>query len=881
MIFNNQIIKRGNQIKSTSKKIKNILNKKENIKFIFYDLTSSEYDKNLIISLSPSLLNNIQKSNEIYTIRAPYGITKEDLELFLYIFSNINFNNSPKIIGKNIKRLFSILKLMDFFGNEKLNVQIITRIIIPELNGDIAVELLIFSYDKLSYFSELKKEADNAYFELFYQSLEELSKNEQVIIKNIDKLKTLDNKIIEELVQKTFRKLIFGKYVIEKDDEIENNEINDNYFDENEIGSIDFYQWQKMEQKKVDKNKKININNLNNLISLLLQKNHLDNIFSLLTREYMYLLSSESINELQNLPNPNFQTKIPISIYENYYDEFPLDININNQLLILVVYYKKGDKSINACIKLSKNRKEGIKNFEENDNVKYCFEILTFLTSVKIIKGYDNKNVIAIQNNLTSLTNNKSMYSILKIPHFNIENENTKNKSKNNSEDFFLLTLRISLCDIYSVVTSYLLHDFDKYITDKNIPKLTKQLFVLLLKNPKLNKKNENDIVKCILLWLNDEINLKEDISEIFYLIKWEEVDDELIFELLFKYSHVILNDNSLENLFLEIYINKYKKSNGNVEILFKTLFKVIKRLEYHKLFFQIKKDEKIMENYLNKNNKKDINEKDKEKSIKNKKRNNIEKSDKCIQTDFFEENKKKVNNSLRIIDNNMGNKNNNENKDKSLKKQKCDLNLTKIKSFIGNKNNNKNLIMKEMKNKKNENHKPKSNSNKITNRGEKNNIKSIKERNKSKNSPKNESYKFNSSIQSSNIKMELEKKNQNKNNNKKSLIKNNISLIKKPKSNSKIKEMQIFPVNFSSLKRFQKTNKSDTNKIKQNKEYKACNTTIDDEKKQKHNESKKYHSERMSEKNNGKKYISRIYSEKKVKISFGIVKEICFMNNG
>ena len=89
-------------------------------------LNTSEYDKNLIISLSPYLLNNIQKSNEIYTIRAPYGITKEDLELFLYIFSNINFNNSPKIIGKNIKKLFSILKLMDFFGNEKLNVQIIS-----------------------------------------------------------------------------------------------------------------------------------------------------------------------------------------------------------------------------------------------------------------------------------------------------------------------------------------------------------------------------------------------------------------------------------------------------------------------------------------------------------------------------------------------------------------------------------------------------------------------------------------------------------------------------------------------------------------------------------------------------------------------------------
>ena len=34
---------------------------------------------------------------------------------------------------------------MDFFGNEKFNIQIISDIIIPELNSDIAVELLIFS----------------------------------------------------------------------------------------------------------------------------------------------------------------------------------------------------------------------------------------------------------------------------------------------------------------------------------------------------------------------------------------------------------------------------------------------------------------------------------------------------------------------------------------------------------------------------------------------------------------------------------------------------------------------------------------------------------------------------------------------------------------
>ena len=428
MLFNNQIIERENEIKIAKNIKKNNKDSEEYVKFIFYDLSSSEYNKNLIKIISPSILDNIQKSNEIYTIRAPYGITKDDLDNFIFIYSNISFNKNKTIIGNNIKKLFSLLKLMDFFGNEKFNIQIISKIIIPELNSDIAVELIIFSYDKLCYFSELKKEADNSYFELFYQSLEELSKNEDVIIKNIEKLRTLDQKIIEELIQKTFRKLIFENYLVEKDENSfenkdQNEKNNEDYFDNNEFGSSDFFIWQRKGQMKIDKRKKMNIKNLKNIITLLMQKNNIDNIFSLLTREYMYLLSSESIHELQNLPNPNFQTKIPVSLYENYYDEFPLDININNQLLTLVIYYKKCDKSINVCIKLSKNKKERkIKevNDNEDNNNKYCSEVLTFLTSVKITKGFDKNNVITIQNNLTSLTNNKSMYSILKIPHFNL-----------------------------------------------------------------------------------------------------------------------------------------------------------------------------------------------------------------------------------------------------------------------------------------------------------------------------------------------------------------------------------------------------------------------------------------------------------------------------
>ena len=693
--------------KSSKDKFKEFHNR-EMVKFLFYDETSLDFDKNLIISMSPTILDNIPKCNEYYIIRAPYGISKDDFSTFLYIYSNISYHTGPQI-GSNTKKLFSILKLMDFFNNEKFNIQIILNIIIPELNPNIAIDLIIFSYDKLCYFSERGKEADNAYFELFYQALEELSKNEMLIIKNIDKLKSLDGKIIEELIQKTFRNLIFGKYLIEKDEDSAINNSNSrndhihsdinqmNYFEENEVESGDYNKKKKIEEAKNNNKiiKIINIKNLKNLINFLMKINNLDNIFSLLTKEYMSLLSSESINELQSMPNPSFQVKIPVAIYENYYEEFPLDININNQLLTLVIFFKIGDKSINACIKLSNKKHEKNQNKDkenQTNNNKYNFEILTFLTNVLVEK---DKKILTMQSNLTSLTNNKSMYSILKIPHFNSEiksSDTTTNTSNRYNEingdeksmEYFLITVQIKLCYIYSIVSSYLLQDFNNYVNDKNISKLSKQLFILLIKNQKLNKKNENNLIKSILLWLDDEINIKEDISEIFYLIKWDEIDDDLIFELLIKYSHIILNDDSLENLFLDIYINKFGQ-NKIVESTILKFFKAIKKIEFHKLFGQIKKNEKIIENLKTQKFQNDMNIKElilnNNKKIKNNE-TEIEKkyNNNYTQTDFdIYLNYENKNDSIIFDDK--------KEKENFIKKQDVFWNFSKIKNFIKDKN--------------------------------------------------------------------------------------------------------------------------------------------------------------------------------------------------
>ena len=829
----------------------------EKVKILFYDETSLEYNKDIITSMSITLLDDIPKCKEYYIIRAPYGITKNDFLEFMDIYAKRwQIKSGEKHIGNDCKKLFPILKLMEFFGNEYINVQVITYIILPEINSNIAIDLIIFSYDKLCYFSEKGREANDCYFELFYNSLEELSKDEMMIIRNIDKLVSLDIKIIEELMQKTFRNLIFGKYFIERNDNSSNNknesallDVNQNsYFDENELQSKDFNNRIKKEERIGmdwrDNKKIITTKNLKHLISILIKKNNLDNIFSLLTKEYMSLLSSESISELQNMPNPSFQVKIPLSIYENYYEEFPLDININNQLITLVIFYKISDKSINACIKLA-SRKERLKIFnkdEEKSKYKYSFDILTLLTNVTVKKGQEKK-IIAIQNNLTSMSNNKSMYSILKIPHFNSEiidnsnsttnsyltncntnliSNNDNNSLKNNNEkqeEYIFIIFQIRLCYIYSVLSSYLLQDFEDYANDKNISKLSKQLFVLLIKNQKLNKKNENNLIKSILLWLDDEINIKEDISEVFYLIKWEEIDDDLIFELLIKYSHIILNDENLENFFLEIFLNKFCQNKnlmaGNtvekvVEKVVLKLFKAMKKIEYHKLFGQVKKDEKIIENYRTFKIKSDINLRQSSKKILKKNECEI-KTEKKYSNQYTQT---EPSCSSRKASPSLGEKNSNSDK----KKNDSFFNMVKAKNLLKNKNvsqspptssninSKKKRVLKKNKIVNNEIPKSKKKASKSTQKSFDNNNNKIIDKiiNKSKENnspfkPLNFKSKERNIMKNSKSIQDLSYKKEKKDNINKKLY--NISVVKK--SDSRIKEMLIFQYNFSVLKKF------------------------------------------------------------------------------
>ena len=578
------------------------------LKFHFQDGEELSIDKNIFLLFDPTLINNsnfqiLNLNDNSYQINIPKYIKKEDLSIYLSLLDN-NEKNSFKeenIFSINDSRdmkankLMNLLKLSDFFNTEDLNVKLIKDLILPFNYDNIIIDLLDFSYKKLCVNSE-QKEQNNVYFDLFYQCLENISKNEKMVLNNLEKIKYLDKKVIDEIIEKTFQNLIYGTTLLleEKNEKYKEYDKNSNEITIDNLSplSSNFQNTHILKEKQFKE-----------LIYFLMEIKNKTNFFDLLTSEYAFLLSKESINELKNLPHPSLQVDIHFSDYSYYSQEFPLEYILNHKKIILVVSYKKFDQSFNVCLKLSNNINEkktcnSILEIDKISEEKFieensCFKIFTFLTHVIITKGPERIK-IATQNNLLSLSNSKTVYSILKVSNF--DNELRNFLIREPEKEYFSVIIHIKLCYIYSALASFLLNEFLEYSKEANICKISKQLLILILENKYLNLKDK-DIVETILLWLQDEINIKEDISSIFNLIKWEDIDDTLIFELIIKYSHIIVGNKILEKKFIDAFEKKYKNPLI-IENILKSLFIAGQKIEYSRIFSQMKKTQKFNKAY-------------------------------------------------------------------------------------------------------------------------------------------------------------------------------------------------------------------------------------------------------------------------------------------
>ena len=563
---------------------------KPTIKFIFESGDELLIDKNIFLSINPKLSNNKNfkikySNNNSIQIQIPKNIKKEDISLFYELikyFKNENKNIIKEEEVIEVKKIMNIFNISDLFLAEAFNMKFIRDILLKINYLEISLDIVNYSHKKLCIYSEKNEEINNVYFDLFYQSLEIISKNEQIVFNNLDKIKILDKKIIDEIIEKTFKNLIYGNTILVEEDE--------------EIDAI------KEEYENIENNLHIiKTDQLNKLIQFLMEINKSkNNFFDLITSEYAFLLSKNSILELKNLPHPSLQVDIHFSDYSFYCQEFPLDIILNRKKIILIVSYKTEDQSFNINIKLLNNRamtQKNINSILEIDKIseeKYiednsCFKIFTFLTHVQITKGPE-KITIATQNNLLSLSDSKTVYNILKISNF--DNELRNFLIREPDKEYFSVIVQIKLCYKYSTLASYLLRQFNLYYNDKNISKISKQLLMLILENKFLKINKNNEMVTSILLWLEDEINIKEDISCIFDIIQWDMVDECLIFELIIKYAHVIVGNKKLEKMFINIFEKKYNNSSTVANIL-KGLFNAGVKIEYNKLFIQMKKSQK------------------------------------------------------------------------------------------------------------------------------------------------------------------------------------------------------------------------------------------------------------------------------------------------
>ena len=188
---------------------------------------------------------------------------------------------------------------------------------------------------------------------MFYKCLEIIGNNENLFLKNINRIKHLDKKVIDELLHKTFSHLIYGNYIFIEND-VDDNSSNDIEPENN----FEIIKEENNNQIKKKNTNFISMKNLNDLISSLYEIYGTNNFFNLLTLEYMSLFSQESISELNDAPNPTFHMIINSNDINNYYEEFPINFSINNKTIFFVIFYKISDDSLNVCMKFSSNKKK-------------------------------------------------------------------------------------------------------------------------------------------------------------------------------------------------------------------------------------------------------------------------------------------------------------------------------------------------------------------------------------------------------------------------------------------------------------------------------------------------------------------------------------------
>ena len=599
-----------------------MIDNSESFIFTFSDKRRILLSQNQVLNISTSFYyKHINKENG-NILEIPNNISYETFNEFLDIFQKNspileeqNSQENKLVVNENVD-LVQLIQISEYFENYEFSIYLINELFLygeNKINKNNSYLLLILSFNKLNELNNNNNNYNNeedietVWLDLFMKSLDIVGKNLLYFFED-GKLDIFDKKIIDELFEKFAMNLISNDFLIESEEnkngeniinnknKDNNKKIEANVKNENSnIHNINTFSKENNEKNnnnnenksiKSNENKNIiNLNILRKIIEFLINRRSQNDFFCLLSNEFMKISSEENINEINNLPNPTFLLKLDINDINNYYEEFPIENQINNndqKKIVFIIYYKKTEDSFNVSLKLTKVDKQNGKNNNSSNNLSYnnntfnTLDILTFLSSVSI-EELDIKQI-----NIKSISNNKSMHEILKINNF------SKLLSISSNE---YLTLKIFLkpCYTHSILCSYLFYNFEQLYNNKNISKIPKSLLNNIIRKKLVNNSETNmdNIVICLFNWLNDEINIREDISEIIENIKWNNLSLPLLFEFILKYAKNI-SQNELEHIFLNSLLGR-SQNYSSVELfnqdIIKSLFNSARKMDYISLF--------------------------------------------------------------------------------------------------------------------------------------------------------------------------------------------------------------------------------------------------------------------------------------------------------
>ena len=561
---------------------------KQSFTFVFEDKRKYTLPGKQILKISSSYYYKHINNNSRNKIEVPNNITYEIFDEFIKVI-NEQINNENKYVIKDTTNLIYLFQLSEFFENDGFSMFLISEYLTCDdmkISKDDAYTLLIQSFNKLNKLNindkyNNEEDLENTWLDLFLRTLEIVGINLFYFFEE-DKLDIFDKKIIDELYEKFFMNLISSNYLINLNENLNDN--NENEEKENEIKADNknniINNKEKNEKLSNKLNKKDNIINLitlRKMVEYLMNRRAQSNFFCLLSNEFMKISSEESLTEINTLPNPTFLLKLDINDIDNYYEEFEIENIINNDehKIVLIIYYKKLEDSFNISLKMTNNDNQHNKNNKRLSSNK--LDILTFLTASSI----EELNVR--QNNIKSISNNKSKQEIFKINSF------SKSLSFINKK-YLTLKIYLKTCYIHSMLCNYLYYDFENFYNNKSIYKITKNLLSIIIVNRfQHNKsdKNMDKVVLCLLNWLDNEINIKEDISEIIENIPWDAISLPLLFEFIIKCGKNI-SEKQLEHIFLNSLKGRnqnYKGKESFNQYIIKSLFMASKNVDYISLF--------------------------------------------------------------------------------------------------------------------------------------------------------------------------------------------------------------------------------------------------------------------------------------------------------